>query len=96
MLYVQFTLSPLVTLKKVTSESSLQFILYQKDMPRKGDEWVTSVLKWITATILWYIRIYIAQGDELQSYVKILFVCFPEVLMICHKKIKEPDPVSNN
>ena len=44
-LYAQFTLSPLVTLKKVTSESALQLVLYQKDMPYKGDEWVTSEMK---------------------------------------------------
>ena len=44
-LYTKFTLSPLVTLKKVTSESTLQLVLYQKDMPYKGDEWVTSEMK---------------------------------------------------
>ena len=38
-----------------------------------GDEWVTSALKWITATTLWHRKLYGAMGDELQSYVKILF-----------------------
>ena len=41
----RFTLSPLVTLKKVMSESTLQLILYQNDMPCEGDEWVTSETK---------------------------------------------------
>ena len=40
-----FTLFPLVTLKKVTSESTLQLILYQEDIPHNGDEWVTSGTK---------------------------------------------------
>ena len=44
-LYAQFALSPLVTLKKVTSESSLQPVLYQNDMLCEGDEWVTSEVK---------------------------------------------------
>ena len=44
-LCVQFTLSPLVTLKKVTSESTLQLIMYQNDKLCKGDEWVTSGMK---------------------------------------------------
>ncbi len=38
-----------------------------------GDEWVTSELKWITAAILWYIKVYSVMGDELTSSVKILF-----------------------
>ena len=73
MLYAQFTLSPLVTLKKVTSESALQLIMYQIDMPHEGDEWVMSETKWITAVILWRTRYYSAMGDELTSNVKILF-----------------------
>ena len=71
-LYAQFTLSTLVTLKKVTSESTLQLIVYQIDMPHEGDEWVTSRMKWITAVILWCTLCYSAMGDELQSSVKIL------------------------
>ena len=73
MLYAQFTLFPLVTLKKVTSESALQLVLYQNDIPHEGDEWVTSETKWITVVILWYTYHYNAMGDELQSSVKILF-----------------------
>ena len=73
MLYAQFTLFPLVTLKKVTSESALQLILYQNDMPYNGDEWVTSEAKWITAVILWCTYCYSDMGDELTSNVKILF-----------------------
>ena len=73
MLHVRFTLSPLVTLKKVTSESALQLVLYQNDIPHKGNEWVTSETKWITAVILWCTYHYNAAGDELQSSVKILF-----------------------
>ena len=42
---MHFTLHPLVTLKKVTSESTLQLIIYQNDMSHKGDEWVTSEAK---------------------------------------------------
>ena len=72
-LYVQFTLSPLVTLKKVTSELSSQLLLYQNDMLCEGDEWVTSESKWITAVILWCTLCYSATGDESQSSVKILF-----------------------
>ena len=72
-LYVYFTLIPLVTLKKVTSESTLQLILYQVDILHKGDEWVTSETKWITAVINSGINLYNATGDELQSSVKILF-----------------------
>ena len=68
-----FTLFPLVTLKKVTSESTLQLILYQEDIPHKGDEWVTSGTKWITVVIHSGIAFYNATGDELQSSVKILF-----------------------
>ena len=68
-----FTLFPLVTMKKVTSESTLQLILYQMDKLCKGDEWVTSEVKWITATTLWHRKLYGAMGDELQSYVKNLF-----------------------
>ncbi len=45
MLYAQFTLSPLVTLKKVTSESTLQLVQYQNIIPCEGDEWVTSDMK---------------------------------------------------
>ena len=45
MLNAQFTPSPLVTLKKVTSESALQLIMYQIDMPHEGDEWVMSETK---------------------------------------------------
>ena len=45
MLNAQFTLSPLVPLKKVTSESTLQLIMYQNDKLCKGDEWVTSGMK---------------------------------------------------
>ena len=41
----RFALSPLVTLKKVTSESALQLIMYQIDMPHEGDEWVMSETK---------------------------------------------------
>ena len=41
----RFSLSPLVTLKKVTSESTLQLVIYQDDMPCEGDEWVTSEMK---------------------------------------------------
>jgi hypothetical protein len=41
----RFTLSPLVTLKKVMSESTLQLVLYQNDMLCTGDEWVTSETK---------------------------------------------------
>ena len=41
----RFALYPLVTLKKVTSESSLQLILYQNDMLCEGDEWVMSEVK---------------------------------------------------
>ena len=41
----RFTLSPLVTLKKVTSESTLQLIMYQNDKLCKGDEGVTSGMK---------------------------------------------------
>ena len=41
----RFALSPLVTLKKVMSESTLQLVVYQDDMPCKGDEWVTSETK---------------------------------------------------
>ena len=73
MLNAQFTPSPLVTLKKVTSESALQLIMYQIDMPHEGDEWVMSETKWITAVILWRTRYYSAMGDELTSNVKILF-----------------------
>ena len=40
-----FTLFPLVTLKKVTSELTLQLILCQIDMLCEGDEWVTSETK---------------------------------------------------
>ena len=74
MLYAQFTLFPLVTLKKVTSEWTLQLVLYQNDMLHKGDEWVTSETKWITVVILWCTHHYNAMGDELQSSVKILFL----------------------
>ena len=73
-LYTQFTLSPLVTLKKVTSESTLQLVLYQNDMLCEGDEWVTSEEKWITVVILWGTLYYSVMGDELTSSVKILFV----------------------
>ena len=45
MLGTRFALSPLVTLKKVTSESALQLVVYQNDMLCKGDEWVTSEMK---------------------------------------------------
>ena len=72
-LYAQFTLSPLVTLKKVTSESALQLVLYQNDMLCEGDEWVTSEVKWITAVILWCTLCYSVMGDELTSSVKKLF-----------------------
>ena len=48
----RFTLSPLVTLKKVTSELALQLVVYQNDMPCEGDEWVTSETKWITAVTI--------------------------------------------
>ena len=72
-LYAQFTLSTLVTMKKVTSELTLQLIVYQIDIPHEGDEWVTSRMKWITAVILWCTLCYSATGDELQSSVKILF-----------------------
>ena len=41
----RFTLSPLVTLKKVTSELALQLVVYQNDIPCAGDEWVTSEMK---------------------------------------------------
>ena len=51
-LHVQFTPTTLVTLKKVTSELDLQLILYQANIPHKGDEWVTSAAKWITRVIL--------------------------------------------
>ena len=72
-LHVHFTLFPLVTLDKMTSESSSQLILYQEDILHKGDEWVTSEAKWITVVIHSGINIYNATGDELQSSVKILF-----------------------
>ena len=42
---MHFTPLSLVTLKKVTSESTLQLILYQTNMLHKGDEWVTSATK---------------------------------------------------
>ena len=45
LLGTRFALSPLVTLKKVTSESTLQLIMYQNDKLCKGDEWVTSGMK---------------------------------------------------
>jgi len=73
MLYAQFTLHSLVTLKKVTSESSLQLVQYQNIIPCEGDEWVTSEVKWITAVILWCTLCYSVMGDELTSSVKILF-----------------------
>ena len=44
-LHMHFTPHSLVTIKKVTSESALQLILYQNDMPYNGDEWVTSETK---------------------------------------------------
>ena len=72
-LYVQFTLSPLVTLKKVTSELSSQLLLSQNDMLCEGDEWVTSEAKWITAVMRCIINRYRAMGDELTSSMKILF-----------------------
>ena len=72
-LYAWFTLHSLVTLKKVTSESSLQLVQYQNIIPCEGDEWVTSETKWITAAIAWCICCYSAKGDELTSGVKILF-----------------------
>ena len=37
--------SPLVAIFRVTSELTLQFILYQNDIPCEGDEWVTSEIK---------------------------------------------------
>ena len=55
------------------SESTLQLILYQINMLREGDEWVTSETKWITDVILWRTHHYNASGDELTSSVKILF-----------------------
>ena len=73
-LHTHFTPHSLVTIKKVTSESALQLILYQNDMPYNGDEWVTSETKWITAATIWHIKLYNAMGDELQSYVKILML----------------------
>ena len=72
-LYAWFTLHSLVTLKKVTSESSLQLAQYQNIIPCEGDEWVTSDMKWITAVILWCTLCYSVMGDELTSSVKILF-----------------------
>ena len=69
----RLTLSPLVTLKKVMSESTLQLVLYQNDMLCKGDEWVTSESKWITAVTFYISTQYSVEGDELQSVVKILF-----------------------
>ena len=72
-LHTHFTPHSLVTIKKVTSESALQLILYQNDMPYNGDEWVTSETKWITAVILWCTYCYSDMGDELTSNVKILF-----------------------
>ena len=41
----RFTLSPLVTQNKVTSESALQLVIYQDDISCEGDEWVTSETK---------------------------------------------------
>ena len=55
------------------SESALQLVRYQYDMPLVGDEWVTSEVKWITVAKCWYIVLYGATGDELQSCMKILF-----------------------
>ena len=72
-LHTHFTPHSLVTIKKVTSESALQLILYQNDMPYNGDEWVTSETKWITAVILWCTYCYSDMGYELTSNVKILF-----------------------
>ena len=72
-LYVQFTLSPLVTRFEVTSESILQLVLYQDDILYEGDEWVMSEVKWITAVILWCTCYYSVMGDELTSSVKFLF-----------------------
>ena len=72
-LHAQFTLILLVTHFRVMSESTLQLILYQINMLREGDEWVTSETKWITRAIRWYTYYYSAEGDELTSSVKILF-----------------------
>ena len=68
-----FTRHPLITFFRVTSELAMQLVLYQNDIPLNGDEWVTSETKWITAATHWHIKPYNAMGDELQSYVKILF-----------------------
>ena len=46
-----------------------------------GDEWVTSVLKWITAVIVRLTMTCSVEGDELTSYVKILF--FKALLFTC-------------
>ena len=65
--------SPTRHLFRVTSELAMQLILYQYDMLLSGDEWVMSETKWITAATLWRLNHYSAEGDELTSYVKILF-----------------------
>ena len=72
-LYAQFTLSPLVTYFKVTSELTLQVALYQSDILYEGDEWVTSETKWITAVMSRVTITCSAMGDELQSSAEILF-----------------------
>ena len=78
MWYLQgyFTHHPLVTIFRVTSELSMQLILYQDDKPLEGDEWVTSETKWITVTTFWGLKPYNAEGDELTSRTKILFSMF--------------------
>ncbi len=72
-LYAWFAISLLVTLKKVTSELTLQLILCQIDMLCEGDEWVTSALKWITAVTERVTTTCSVEGDELTSVAKILF-----------------------
>ena len=73
MLYARFALLPLVTYFGVTSELTLQVVLYQMVMLCEGEEWVTRETKWITAATIWQIQHYNAAGDELQSGIKILF-----------------------
>ena len=68
-----FTRHRLVTIFRVTSEMTLQLILYQYDMLLEGDEWVTSALKWITVVIFCVLIYYNVMGDELQSSMKNLF-----------------------
>ena len=72
-LRTRFALALLVTLKKVTSELTLQLILYQIDMLCEGDEWVTSETKWITAVMQRVTMTCSAESDELTSVAKILF-----------------------